>query len=166
MEVRSIETIAHILNEAEIRYLVVGGLAVNAHGYERFTNDLDLVIALDPVNISGAMASLLKIGYHPVVPITAEEFSNPENRKFWKREKNMLVLKFWSDSHQRTPIDIFIDEPFDFDVEWERALQVPVSESASIPVLSRESLIAMKTEAGREKDLLDVQMLRKLDSYR
>jgi len=166
MEVHSIETIAHTLNVAEVRYLVVGGLAVNAHGYERFTNDLDLVIALDPANISAAMSALSGIGYHPIVPITAEQFSNPQNRSFWKHEKNMLALKFRSDSHQRTSVDVFIEEPFDFELEWQRALHVPVSDTAKLPVLSRESLIRMKIEAGREKDLLDVQMLRKLDSYR
>jgi hypothetical protein len=33
MEVRSIETIVRALNEAGVQYLIVGGLAVNAHGY-------------------------------------------------------------------------------------------------------------------------------------
>ena len=35
MEARSFEAIVRALNEAGIRYLVVGGLAVNAHGYAR-----------------------------------------------------------------------------------------------------------------------------------
>ena len=61
MEVRSIEAIARALNEANIRYLVVGGLAVNAHGYERFTHDLDLVIGLEPDNIAKGFEAL-KIG--------------------------------------------------------------------------------------------------------
>jgi hypothetical protein len=41
MEVRSIEAIVKALNAAKVKYLIVGGLAVNAHGYERFTNDVD-----------------------------------------------------------------------------------------------------------------------------
>ena len=40
MEVRSIETIVKTLNEAGVEYLIVGGLAVNAHGYERLTVDV------------------------------------------------------------------------------------------------------------------------------
>jgi hypothetical protein len=44
MGVRSIEAIVKALNQAKIQYLIVGGVAVNAHGYERFTKDLDLVI--------------------------------------------------------------------------------------------------------------------------
>jgi len=166
MEVHSIEAIFRALNEAKIRYLVVGGLAVNAHGYERFTHDLDLVIGLEPGNIAKGFEVLMMIGYRPVVPISPAEFAKAENRAIWKKEKNMLVLKFWSDLHQRTPIDVFIDEPFDFDLEWERAVYIPVSDSTDIPVLARASLIQMKEAAGREKDLLDAQMLRKLERIR
>jgi hypothetical protein len=42
MEVRSIKLVIETLNRAGVRYIVVGGLAVNAHGYFRVTNDLDL----------------------------------------------------------------------------------------------------------------------------
>ena len=44
MEIRSIELIVKTLNEAEVQYLIVGGLAVNAHGFARLTMDVDLVI--------------------------------------------------------------------------------------------------------------------------
>ena len=37
MEVRSIETIVKALNAAKVQYLIVGGLAVGAHGYDRLT---------------------------------------------------------------------------------------------------------------------------------
>lgn len=45
---------------AGVRYLVAGGLAVNAHGYVRFTADIDLVIALDADNIISAFAALAR----------------------------------------------------------------------------------------------------------
>ncbi len=41
MEVRSIEGIVKALNDARVQYLIVGGLAVNAHGFVRFTRDLE-----------------------------------------------------------------------------------------------------------------------------
>jgi hypothetical protein len=37
MEIHSIETIVKALIEAGVQYLIVGGLAVNAHGYERLS---------------------------------------------------------------------------------------------------------------------------------
>jgi len=44
MEVRSVEAIVRALNTAEVEYLIVGGLAVNAHGFVRLTRDVDLVL--------------------------------------------------------------------------------------------------------------------------
>ena len=38
MEVRSIETIVKSLNDAGVKYLIVGDVAVIAHGYERGPN--------------------------------------------------------------------------------------------------------------------------------
>lgn len=43
MELSAVTAIASALNDAGVRYLVVGGLAVNAHGYVRMTMDVDLV---------------------------------------------------------------------------------------------------------------------------
>ncbi len=55
MRVASFESIVRALNEAGVRYLIAGGLAVNAHGYLRFTNDIDFVIQLIPDNIIGPL---------------------------------------------------------------------------------------------------------------
>jgi predicted nucleotidyltransferase len=54
----SIEIIFRSLNEAGARYLVVGGLAVVAHGYVRLTADVDLVTAMDDENIRKTVAAL------------------------------------------------------------------------------------------------------------
>lgn len=47
MKLTSCEAIFRALNEAGVRYLLVGGLAVNAHGYLRFTKDVDLTIDIE-----------------------------------------------------------------------------------------------------------------------
>ena len=46
MMLESFEALAAALERAGVRYLVAGGLAVNAHGYVRYTKDVDLVIHL------------------------------------------------------------------------------------------------------------------------
>ncbi len=46
MKLSTLETVFHALNEACVRYLVAGGVAVNIHGYQRMTMDLDLVIII------------------------------------------------------------------------------------------------------------------------
>src|SRR5689334_9102029 len=103
MEVRSVEAIITALNAAEVQYLIVGGLAVNAHGYVRATRDVDLVIGLEPENIIRGLNALIEIGYTPAIPVSPEQFADSALRERWRHEKGMIVLKLWSDAHQRTP---------------------------------------------------------------
>jgi hypothetical protein len=81
MKLASLEAIVRTLNEGGVRYLIAGGLAVNAHGYARLTQDVDLVIALDAANVVRAFERLAKLGYRPLVPITAEQFADSENKR-------------------------------------------------------------------------------------
>ena len=166
MEVRSIETIVRALNAAKVQYLIVGGVAVGAHGYDRLTADVDLVIGLQPENIARALAALHSAGWRMSIPVTAEEFANPKLRESWRKDKNMIVLKMWSDEHRRTPIDIFVYEPFDFQKEFARAKWEPVAGKIRAPIVAYKTLLAMKRRAGRDRDLLDIQALKKLDPYR
>lgn len=166
MEVRSVEAIVCALNEAQVRYLIVGGLAVNAHGYARLTFDVDLVIALESNNIVRGLKALQAIGYEMSIPVSPEQFAEPSLRESWRREKNMIVLKLWSDHHRRTPIDVFVYEPFDFEQEASQAVRYRVAGEETAAVVSYGTLLAMKAAAGREKDLLDIQQLRKLDAHR
>lgn len=166
MEVRSIEAIVKALNDAKVKYLVVGGLAVVAHGYERLTVDVDLVIGLEHENITRGLRSLSSAGWHMIIPVTPEQFADPLQRESWRKEKNLVALKLWSDLHKRTPIDVFVYEPFDFDREFKRAKWENIGGALPAPIVSYEALLAMKKEAGREKDLLDIAALAKLDPYR
>ncbi len=75
MRLASFEALVKALDSAKVRYLVAGGLAVNAYGYLRFTKDVDFVIQLSAANVETAFAAMLTAGYRPSVPITAEQFS-------------------------------------------------------------------------------------------
>jgi hypothetical protein len=159
MEVKSIEAVVTALNEANIEYLVVGGLAVNAHGYARFTHDLDLVIGLQPNNIIRGLHALQAIGYHPAIPVTADQFANAELRAAWRQEKNMVVLKLWCDIHSRTPVDVFAFEPFDFAAELNQAMWQPLGGALRVPIVRYETLCEMKRASARPQDLADVANL-------
>jgi hypothetical protein len=65
VKLTSFEAIVRALNGAGVRYLIAGGLAVNAHGYLRFTKDADFIIQLIPDNIARAFAALGTLGYTP-----------------------------------------------------------------------------------------------------
>ena len=166
MEVRSVEAIVKALNNADVKYLIVGGLAVVAHGYERFTNDVDLVIGLERENILRGLRALQAAGWRTAIPASPEDFANPKLRESWRKEKNLIALKLWSDVHHRTPIDVFVYEPFDFKKEFARAKWETVVGKIPAPVVTYKTLLAMKKKAGRDKDLLDIEQLKKIDPYR
>jgi hypothetical protein len=160
MKVSSFEAIVAALNGAGVRYLVAGGLAVNAHGYVRLTHDVDLVVQLDPANILPAFTALASLGYRPLVPVTAAQFADPAQRATWIRDKGMTVLNFHSDRHPTATVDIFVSDPFDFDAEYARALQAELSPGTVVRFVSIPTLIAMKELANRARDRDDIEHLQ------
>jgi hypothetical protein len=160
LRLASFESIVRALNEGRVRYLVAGGLAVNAHGYLRFTKDADFVIELIPDNIKRAFAALGALGYKPLAPVTMEEFADRSMRERLMRDKNMQVLQLWSDRHRETAIDIFVREPFPFEEEYANALIKPLYGTIEVRFISIPTLIKMKEAAGREQDRIDIEHLR------
>lgn len=162
MKSASVQAIIRVLNEADVPHIVVGGLAVVAHGFGRYTGDLDLVVRLRPALIKKAFAALARLGYMPRVPITAEQFGDDKLRAKWIAEKGMAVLNFHSDRHRDTPIDIFVSEPFDFDLEYARARVEDVAPGVSVRIIALPTLIRLKRRTGRPQDLVDVHELELL----
>ncbi|MGH9198379.1 MAG: nucleotidyl transferase AbiEii/AbiGii toxin family protein [Acidimicrobiia bacterium] len=160
MHIASLEALVSALNAAGVRFLVAGGLAVGAHGYPRLTMDVDLVVELGVDNIVAAFHALAGLGYKPLVPVTAEAFSDKAQRERWIEEKGMQVLNFFSDQHKSTSVDLFVTEPFDFDTEYDNALKGDLARGLPVRFVSIPTLIRMKELAGRPRDLDDIQHLR------
>ena len=161
MRLQDVEAILRALNDAEVRYLIVGGLAVVAHGYPRLTVDIDLVVNLERENVLRSMNALERIGYRPLVPVPSAQFADEEMRKMWREEKHMIVFQMQHSDPQSTRLDIFVGEPFDFDQEYAQAEWLDVA-GIPCPVVRIETLMTMKEGAGRPKDLGDVGELKKL----
>lgn len=147
------------LNKHKVRYLVVGGVAVNLHGIQRATADLDLIVALDVENLGKFVKTMNSLGFRPKVPVAAEDFCNPENRKRWKDEKGMKVFSFYDPRDPFVPVDIFVYEPMPFD-EMNSRRELRRAFDISIPIASIDDLIILKTEAGRPKDMYDLDALK------
>lgn len=162
MKLESIERIVQALNHAGVPFIVVGGLAVVAHGYGRHTQDLDIVIRLEPDAIRNAFRALADLGYRPRVPVTAEAFADPAQRARWIAEKGMAVLNFHSDEHRDTPVDVFVTEPFDFTAEYDSARVEELAAGVPVRIVRLETLLRLKQEAGRPQDLADIAELRLL----
>lgn len=166
MKVANVEAIAKALNDAHVRFLVAGGIAVIAHGYGRLTMDLDLVVQLEPENIKAAFGALASLGYRPRQPVTAAQFADGALRRSWIETKNMKVLNLQSDRQPETTIDVFVTEPFDFDAEYKRALRHEFAPGVPMRFVSLDTLISMKEAVGRPRDLDDVWHLRMLRQER
>jgi len=77
MKQGSLRSVMEALDRERVRFLVVGGLAVNAHGLLRVTADVDIVAQLTPENIHKTFTALAMLGYRPLVPVTADGFADP-----------------------------------------------------------------------------------------
>ena len=160
MKLHALEAIFRALNEREVRYLVVGGVAVNAHGYPRATHDLDLVIDLSRENVLAALEALGGLGYRPLLPVAAEQFADPERRREWHDLRNVEVFSMVGAKAAEPTVDIFVEEPFVFPEEYARATAVELSEGILVRFIHIEALIAMKRAVGRPRDEDDVEHLR------
>lgn len=77
------EPVIRALNEAQVRYVVVGGLAVVLHGYARFTVDLDLAVDLSPPEAAKVIDAMLALDLYPTAPIDPEGFADAATREVW-----------------------------------------------------------------------------------
>lgn len=162
MEKRSVEAIIGALNGANVRYLIAGGLAVVAHGYVRFTADVDLIVDLEAANVRRAMTTLASLGYRPRAPVEVDEFADPAKRAQWVREKGLMVFSLYSAEHPATEVDLFVESPLDFEQAYRAAVRMEVATGVSATFIGLSDLLRLKQQAGRAQDLLDIDKLKAL----
>jgi len=149
------------LADAEVEYVVVGGLAVIMHGYLRATADLDLAIGLSPQNAGRGMQTLASIGLQPRLPVPIQDFADAAKREDWLQHRNMLVFPLWDPSNPLRSVDVFINEPIPFDALRRDAVHKDY-DGVDVPVASIDHLIEMKQRAARARDLDDIDKLQKI----
>lgn len=149
------------LADADVDYVVVGGLAVILHGHLRATRDLDLVIGLQPDNCAKGMDALSGIGLRPRLPVTLADFADPAKREDWVQNRNMLVFQLWDPANPERSVDVFVREPLDFQAMLS---EVVVKDLDGVPIrfASIRHLILLKQAAGRPMDIDDIDALREI----
>lgn len=162
MKFSTLEAVFRALEGHGVRFLVAGGVAVNAHGYRRLTHDLDLVLAMDRPNILAAFAALSELGYRPQLPLKAEDVADEGTRASWIRDRNLQVLTLVSDEHPDTVVALFVQEPFDFEAEVKAARPAEVGPDLRVRFVTVGTLIRMKEGTGRPRDQDDVEHLRRI----
>ena len=136
------------LNEAEVAYVVIGGLAVISHGVVRATRDVDAIVAQDEANLE--RVSSLVDGWGATRP---DGSPLPAG---WIRPGRVISL-----STPHGGVDLLPDRGPDLDFEsLERRSSVRRFDGEPANVVSLADLVALKRIAGRPAGELDLTRLR------
>jgi hypothetical protein len=74
------------LADEQVQFVLVGGLAIQLHGFLRSTFDIDLVLAMDDDNLSRFIAVAKRFDLLPVAPVSIDALRNPVQVEQWHRE--------------------------------------------------------------------------------
>lgn len=153
------------LEQAGVRYVVVGGLAVVLHGSPRMTVDLDLVVDLAPEPALRAMEVLSSLGLLPRLPVPAGAFADEGLRRQWIEKRHLQVFSLYDPVDPFREVDVFAEAPLPFEDLFGDA-EVVVADGVPVRVASLQHLITMKQAAGRPQDERDVAALQRLRQER
>ena len=133
-----------LLNAHEVKYLVVGGFAVAYHGHPRYTKDIDFWIWAEPKNAENVLAAIKDFGFGSLDLLQAD-FLDLDSIIQLGYEPNRIDL-------------ITSVEGLDFQSCFSQRKEANF-EGIPIHFIDLESLIISKQQAGRLKDLADVEAL-------
>jgi predicted nucleotidyltransferase len=140
------------LEEADIRFVLVGGLAVNAWGYLRATRDVDIVPDPSPENLQKLESLLRELGGR--VDVGGRLLDSSAIQTFLKTGDRTLVL---TDFGQVDVLQGLSQVPR-FEELNATAADVEI-EGLSIRVCSLEHLLQMKRASQRPRDRDDLEAL-------
>ena len=143
------------LSDAHVDFVVIGGVAVIAHGHPRATLDLDVCYARSPENVRKLVGAL--------AAIRPRLRGAPEGLPFFWDERtvrNGLNFTLVTDEGELDLLGEVTGLGSHDDIAL-RALEIEVH-GAVVKLLSLEDLIRSKAAAGRAKDLVDLEALRAL----
>lgn len=133
-----------LLNENNVRYLVVGGYAVAFHGHPRYTKDLDVWIAVDSENAEKISDVVRKFGFVSM-GLESSDFLEPDS-----------FVQLGYPPHR---IDIIMGcEGLTFSECYSKKQSIEI-DGLEIFFLDLESLLRNKESVGRPQDLADVSIL-------
>lgn len=158
----SLKIIITALTAAEVRYLIVGGLAVVAHGYVRCTVDVDLLLQMDDANVARAVGVLGRLGYVSKTAWPLADFADSAKRLALRRS-GVDVLRLRSPAHDKTEIDLLTRDALGFDRAYGRRLDCEL-DGIILPVCGYDDLVTLKRLADRSHDGADIAQLEKVRS--
>jgi len=145
------ETLGKLVEDLEkhdIDYAVIGAVALNQHGYQRFTSDIDLLLTKE--GLETFRQTLVGLGYRPAF--------EGARKKFRSTERNVPIEIITSGEY---PGD-GRPKPISFPAPDEHCVVINGVKTVSLVMLVNLKLASGMTDPGRLKDLADVQELIKI----
>jgi hypothetical protein len=133
-----------LLGAADVKYLVIGGYAVAAHGHPRNTKDIDIWFETSPANADRLLSVLRDFGFGALA-ITQADFLTPDG-----------VIQL---GYPPNRIDL-ISTPAGVDFAECYAQRVVIRvDGIAVNFIDADHLKQNKLAAGRKQDLADVEAL-------
>lgn len=138
------------LERKQIAYAAIGALALNQHGFQRFTVDIDILLTVE--GLERFQNELVGLGYRPAFEGAKRKFRTSDNVPI----DVIISGEYPGDG---LPKAVVFPEPSDFAIEID-----------GVQTISLEKLIELKLASGisaphRLKDLADVQELIKIKHF-
>ena len=146
------DRILRALLDADVRFVLIGGLASQVHGSPSLTGDVDICFELEGENLArlaGALDTLAAIRRELPPGIAAPI----DARALQAGDVFALTTRFGDLDLLAHP-----DPGLDFEVLAERSIAAEVL-GVKVRVASLEDLMAMKRAAGRPKDRIELEIL-------
>ena len=143
------EKLLENLARAEVKFIVVGGVAVALNGFVRTTEDVDILIERSAENVSRLLAALASFGDGHARELSQKDFDQAEGA--------VRVIEDF-------PLDIFtVMRGLSYGDLGAQVRQTEVN-GARIDFLNADGLIRLKADSKREKDQIDIAALRKISA--
>ncbi len=158
------EEVLKAFQKEKVKYVLVGGFAVNLLGSMRSTADLDILVEMSDSNLERIVKILKKQGYAVKQPVDPIRIADKKTREDWIKNKHMKAFNFYKEDELKE-IDIIIESPISFDEAKKRPIIIKVG-NLRLPVISIDNLIRMKKNTGRTIDKLDIEELNRIKGLR
>ena len=134
-----------LLNDNQVRYLVIGGYAVAVHGHPRYTKDIDIWIEISQENSQKLVTALTEFGFGSV-GLTPEDFQAPDQIIQLGYPPNRIDL-------------ITTPDGIDFPTCYDSKIEVLLNEII-VNFIDLDNLKKNKLASGRLQDLADLENLQ------
>lgn len=144
---RDMQDLLEIFERRGVDYALVGGYAVNIYGYNRATQDIDLLVKPSPANASRIMAALEEFGFGGA-GIPKEYFEKEGSAIHLGSEPNRIDLLTCLEGASNEQIFSRLD--------------VTTLGSLAVKIISFNDLVEVKKRSGRLKDNADAEELLRI----